>query len=125
MKRYVLLILLLTLAETASADEMDGLEALDAMLVVALIGASSIVLLIVSILISIINRLVEKKWKANLGIALSSWALILCSCISIMILGDHIDGIFLTTCIGCIVLSALFLFLNNMAGQHNDSNENN
>ena len=112
MNRYFLLTILLTLAHTASADQLDGLDNMDAILILGLIGAISIVVLVFSLLRTIINRLAQEEFKLSIGINLSCSALIICSLIAITALGSQIDTGFLFACIGIIVVSSLLIVLN-------------
>jgi|GEM_PF-3060219 len=125
MNRYFLLTLLLTLAHTASADQLDGLENLDVLLIVGLIGAISIVVLVFSLLRTIINRLAEEKFKVSIGINLSCATLIICSIISMATFGSRIDPGFLLTCIGIIVVSSLLIVLNYKVGSKRENNVEN
>ncbi|MCF8415964.1 MAG: hypothetical protein K9G40_06955 [Crocinitomicaceae bacterium] len=125
MNRYFLLTMLLTLAHTASADQLDGLENLDVLLIVGLIGAISIIVLVFSLLRTIINRLAKEKFKVSIGINLSCATLIICSIIAMAALGSRIDPGFLLTCIGIIVVSSLLIVLNYKVGSKRENNVEN
>lgn len=125
MNRYFLLTILLTLAHTASADQLDGLENLDVLLIVGLIGAISIIVLVFSLFRTIINRLAEEEFKVSIGINLSCATLIICSIITMVTLGSRIDPGFLLTCIGIIVVSSLLIVLNYKVGSKREDNVEN
>jgi hypothetical protein len=122
MNRYFLLTILLTLAHTASADQLDGLENLDVLLIVGVIGAISIIVLVFSLLRTIINRLAEEEFKVSIGINLSCATLIICSIIAMATLGSRIDPGFLLFCIGIIVVASLLIVLNYKVGAKRKDN---
>lgn len=122
MNRYFLLTILLTLAHTASADQLDGLDNLDAILILGLIGAISIIVLVFSLVKTIINRLTHEQFKVSIGINLSCSTLIICSLFAITALDSQIDTGFLVSCIGIIVVSSLLIVLNYKVGSKPEEN---
>lgn len=125
MNRYFLLTILLTLAHTASADQLDGLDHLDAILILGLIGVISSIVLVFSLLRTIINRLAQEEFEVSIGINLSCSALIICSLIVMTTLGSHIDPGVLFACLGIIVVSSLLIVLNYKVGSKRENNVEN
>lgn len=125
MNRFFLLTILLTLAHTASADQLEGLDNLDAILILGLICSISIIVLVFSLLRTVINRLAQEEFKVSIGINLSCSALIMCSLIAMATLGSQIDPRFLFACIGIIVVSGLLIVLNYKVGSKREDNVKN
>jgi len=76
MNRNFLIIFLLLLANSATAD---GLEALGDMYLILTLGVLfiiSTIVLLISLIITFNNRLTQKEFKSNVGIYLSCSALI-------------------------------------------------
>jgi uncharacterized membrane protein YhaH (DUF805 family) len=126
MNRYLLLTLLLFLTQTASADQLEGLQSLDVMLILGLIAAVSILVLFISLLRTVVNRLANEEFKVSVGINFSCLVLIICALLAMIILGSQIDQGFLVATLGTIAVSCLLIVLNYKVGsKHKETGENN
>ncbi|RFC54314.1 hypothetical protein DXU93_07750 [Brumimicrobium aurantiacum] len=92
---------------SVSAAAIDGLKNLEYVAFLVLLGAISLLVL----LISFVYRLSQNKRSKVVTVA--AFSLLICAFGSIAILGlTSIDPGFLATCIGLIVLSILAIVLN-------------
>lgn len=113
MSRYYLLLILLLLGKTASADQLDGLNDLGTIVFLLLIGVISILVLIVSA----VRRFTRTEFKVSLPLNFACTVLIGISLIAIVTIGfTDIDPGFLTACLAVILISALLILANYRVG---------
>lgn len=123
MFRFTILNIFLLFTFSASADQLDGLEHLDTILILGLIASLGAIVLFISLFIATVNGLANKKHKTSIGINLSCTVLIICSLIALLTLGSSIDPGFLLVCLGVIGLSAGLIFLNMKLAEETNSQE--
>ena len=121
MNRYILLIVLLSLSKTASADALDGLEILNTFLTLLLLASISAIVLIVSISRTIERRMMKKEFKVSIGINFSCSTLIVYSFIAMASFSPEVYFV----CISIIVVSSVLIFLNFYLGSKSSSNDQN
>ncbi len=112
MKKLLLWIVLITISYTSFADQLDGLAIFDFLIWFLLIGAVSLLGLVISAVI----RFAQKEHKVSRPLNFFASALSACVLISIVNLESSIDPGFSAFCIGSIVLSLLLVILNYRAG---------
>ena len=122
MNRNLLLTVFLLLAQTASADQLDGLQSLDFLLILVLFAAICVIVLFISLVRTIINRTADEEFKVSIGINISCSALIICALLTVTVLGSRIDPGFLVACLGIIMVSCLLIFLNYKVGSKRKEN---
>lgn len=125
MNRNFLIIFLLLLANSTTAD---GLEALGDMYMILTLGVLfiiSTIVLLISLIITFNNRLTQKEFKSNVGIYLSCSALIICSLIAIETIGSKVDPGFNFACGVIIIICSLLITINYQVGlKPNDIDKN-
>ena len=122
MNRILLLAIFQLIAYTASADQLDGLQSLDFLLILGLIAAICVIVLFISLVRTIINRTADEEFKVSIGINISCSALIICALLTVTVLGSRIDPGFLVACLGIIMVSCLLIFLNYKLGSKRKEN---
>lgn len=122
MNRILLLAIFQLIAHTASADQLDGLQSLDFLLILGLIAAICVIVLFISLVRTIINRTADEEFKVSIGINISCSALIICALLTVNVLGSRIDPGFLVACLGIIMVSCLLIFLNYKVGSKRKEN---
>lgn len=122
MNRILLLAIFQLIAHTASADQLDGLQSLDFLLILGLFAAICVIVLFISLVRTIINRTVDEEFKVSIGINFSCSALIICALLTVTVLGSRIDPGFLVACLGIIMVSCLLIFLNYKVGSKRKEN---
>ena len=121
MNRYILLIVLLSLSKTASADQLDGFESLNAILILAVFAAISAIVLVFSLFTTIVSRLAQEEFKVSIGINFSCSTLIICSLIALA----FPDPGFRLACLGIIVVSGVLIYLNYTVGSKRSNDDHN
>ena len=122
MNRILLLAIFQLIAYTASADQLDGLQSLDFLLILGLLAAICVLVLFISLVRTIINRTADEEFKVSIGINISCSALIICALLTLTVLGSRIDPGFLVACLGIIMVSCLLIFLNYKLGSKRKEN---
>lgn len=112
MKKLLLWIVPISISNTSFADQLYGLAIFDFLIWFLLIGAVSLLGLVISAVI----RFAQKDSKVSRPLNFFASALSASVLISIVNLESSIDPGFLAFCIGSIVLSLLLVILNYRAG---------